>query len=688
MMVWLFRGCLCFALSVSVLCAEVPKPIEMAERIDALVEKKLASLNLKPNSMESDEVFLRRASLNIIGRAPTIEEAQAYLNNNFETDKSLRLVDQLLDHSGYALHQTNWLSDIFRAKSKGQNNVGYFGQVFIDWIKKSMAENMPFDKFVYIMLSNSGDIWDDHQGPLGYYMRDYRMPQDNLANTMQIFLGTRMVCAQCHDHPFDKWTQMDFFKLSAFMNGMEYVNSDKKKIVGQALKLTGLDDKSRENKEVRKALDYSLTPAIMGLGNGHARLPYDYQYDDAAPGDVVKAAVPFGPQVELNYTETKKGKRPIDEEKLLEDLKKRKGNFAPVYEDNGSRAAFAAWLTSQENPRFAKVLANRLWKRVMGMGLIEPVDDIKDGTVASDPALLDLLQAMVIDYNFDLKEIYRTLYYTKTFARLAQAEDRIYKHEMGFAGPMMKRLTAEQMWDSLLSLRSDHLDQLIATAPMDRHNLYEKLAPLNAKELAEELEQAKKSGQSGKAIARALYVDSAQSSAMMDHPKDKSSALALLGPKPKNKAELKAWLEKRSELRLSMEKNKKGMGKNNDRDYSRAANMELPARAGSFLYQLGHSTKDEIEGANDEANIPQVLTFMNGMDDLIYSDPSKGIWKALQKETSSEKNIETLFLGTLTRRPNAEEMSTMLALVKAAPKTAYQDILWILANTHEFKFSR
>lgn len=673
--------------------ASSPYTIEMAERIDALVEKKLKTKGLTSNKIASEEQFLRRSSLGIIGRVPSVEETGDFLKNP-ESGKKNRLIDQLLDHPGYVSHQTNWMSDVLRAKSKQRNPLSTSGQVYIDWIKESFSKNLPYDKFVYTMLASKGDLWDEtaeNNGALGYYMRDYRMVQDNVSNTMQVFLGTRMACAQCHDHPFDKWTQKNFFELSAYMNGLNYNNKEKGKVVNTAMKMSGTDGKERENRNLKRTLSYSLTPGIHGDGNGHIRLPHDYQYKDGKPGEVIKAAVPFGEAETLSYENMRKSKKPEDQEKMLMKLKKSKGAFTPLYKDNNSREVFAKWLTSKDNPRFAKTLANRLWKRVMGMGLIEPVDDIREHTMASDPELLTLLESIVKDLDFNIKEVYRVLYYTDTYKRASQGQDVTYSTEMAWSGPLMKRLSAEQIWDSLMTLRSDKVDENHIPDTQGYFEMYSNLSSLDSKELSDKIVEAAEKTKKGKKVNYKTVFNSSSSMSMMASmaPKKQKTKLDLnaeLGPKPKDKEKVKAWFAKRNKLKEQYVREMSLKKVDSDKNYFRASELSMPARSGHFLFQLGQSTKESIEGANDEANVPQVLTLMNGLEAIIYGNDYSGIRKELLKADTPEEKIDILFEGTLTRKASDEEMTQMLALVEESPKTAYQDILWVLVNTHEFKF--
>jgi hypothetical protein len=187
------------------------------------------------------------------------------------------------------------------------------------------------------LVAEQGSCFDT--GAIGYYMRDRGMPLDNLSNTVRIFLGTRMECAQCHDHPFDKWTQKQFYEMAAFTHNMS-ATSYQAKGYNEVQKMMRAD-KSLD-KETQDLMRRALSEAVRPLRNtlvvqnkSSLRLPHDYKYKDAKPKEVVQASVMFGKPVTLS-----KDTNTIDE--------------------------FGKWLTSAENPRFTTIIANRLWKRVFG----------------------------------------------------------------------------------------------------------------------------------------------------------------------------------------------------------------------------------------------------------------------------------------------------------------------------------
>ncbi|WP_075088873.1 DUF1549 domain-containing protein [Verrucomicrobium spinosum] len=162
---------------------------------------------------------MRRIYLDVVGRIPTKAEAVAFLESKDAT-KRQKLIDQLLNSDGYVQHAFNFWADVLRVKNGiapgGQGREA--GAAYIQWLKESLRDNKPYDRMVRELLTADGATYED--GAMGFYMRDLGMPLDNMAVTTQVFLGTQMVCAQCHNHPFDKWSQMDYYQMAAHSNGM------------------------------------------------------------------------------------------------------------------------------------------------------------------------------------------------------------------------------------------------------------------------------------------------------------------------------------------------------------------------------------------------------------------------------------------------------------------------------------
>ena len=432
-------------------------------KIDELVNAKLAKEKIQPNAPVSDEVFVRRIYLDIAGRIPSIKETTTFLADT-SADKRSKLIDTLLASDGYAQNFYNYWGDILRMRS--QLSVGNSlpaGAAYGDWLRKSLADNKPYDVMVREMVTASGKTYEN--GAVGFYLRDYNMPLDNMAVTTQIFLGTSMVCAQCHNHPFDKWTQMDYYQMAAHTNGMAGTNglsnpllagafygsssktSKKGKASAGAKLPAGFDrkDMSKAMSEILRPLRYNTV--VDQTDKKKLALPHDYQYSDAKPKQVVEAVIPAS--FSKDGKVTKDGENPD--------------------------VSYANWMTSKDNPRFTTVIANRLWKKAMGQGLIEPVDEITDSTVPSNPALMTFLEQTMKDLNYDMKAYLGIIYNSAAYQRAAYTKDVELGEVYHFPGPLLRRMTAEQIWDSMVTLYKPGADTPSIDAKVSRDSVLRRI---------------------------------------------------------------------------------------------------------------------------------------------------------------------------------------------------------------------
>lgn len=400
-------------------------------RIDALIEAKLSEAGKVPLPAASEEVFVRRAYLDLVGRIPTRAETIAFLESENPAKRN-ELVDSLIGSDGYVSHWYNYWADLLRARTSisGNNQSIAAGMAYELWIKDALRNNKPYDKFVFELVTAEGSSWENPA--VSYYLRDFGMPLDNLAITTQVFLGTQIVCAQCHDHPFDEWTQMDYYHLAAFTYPQQATNNHplQKKAVDLLEEKKGKIG-AEEKRNLNRAFSEILFPLRFNnvVENPRAlRLPHDYQYDDARPKSVVEPATLMGKEAILSPS-----KSVVD--------------------------SFGEWLVSPENPRFTQVIANRLWKEAFGVGLIEPVDDLKEHTTASHPELMSYLEELLKELDYDLQAYQRILYRTELYGRETSIDEPVPGAPYDFAGPILRRMSAEQIWDSLVSMVVENPDR-------------------------------------------------------------------------------------------------------------------------------------------------------------------------------------------------------------------------------------
>lgn len=581
------------------------KTLALAQQVDKLVVEGLTEHNQQPNPPVSDEVFLRRAYLDIAGRIPTLEEAQRFLSSKDITRRS-QLIDELLDSEGYVSNYYNYWADILRARSRFET-AKVDGEPYMAWIKQSLRDNTPYDKFVYQMLDSEGAIYEN--GAAGYYLRDSGMPLDNLSNTVRIFLGTQVGCAQCHDHPFDKWTQREFYEMAAFTYGVQTRSKPDFQKMREVRNLAEKQLDANQQARLRNILR-PLTYSVHEDARRKLHLPDDYKYDDAKPGSTVEPATIFGASIKLE------------------------GNTSP-------QDAFAAWVTSKDNPRFALTIANRLWAKVMGIGVMPAVDDIKDDSPNVNPKLMDFLTQQMVAVNFDMKAYLRILYNTRTYQSQASREELKLDEPYYFPGPALRRMTAEQVWDSLLTLKVDNVDTRVGPASF-----------------------------AGRSAGVAMMATMTP------------QQLVDIGKDPQK---MRTMVMTNSDVREQMKQRfKQGRG---GVDMVRASELTSPAPAGHFLRTFGQSDREQVQAASVEPSITQALTMLNGPIDKEITRSDSLLVTNFKKAATDQERMHVIWLSILGREPSSSEAAAAMQCIKSEGQSdGYTDIVWALLNTREFIF--
>jgi hypothetical protein len=358
------------------------KPLAQYSYIDRLVDAKLERLKIQPSPTVDDAAFLRRASLDLTGQLPHPNEVRAFLADATPSKlKRARMIDKLIASSAFVDHWTVKWGDLLQASRKYLGEKGVYA--FDEWIRESIIANKPYDKMVRELLSSSGSSYEN---PAANFFRVTRDAKPTMEKTTQVFLGVRLVCAQCHDHPFEKWTQNQYYEMSAFYSA---VNIRPGFEVGEEIVYN-----LREDYEMKHPKDGRVVP----------------------PNFIVPAGSVSAPAV---------------------------GNGAQ------RREALAAWVTSKENPFFAKSAVNRVWSYFFGHGIIDPVDDIRASNPPSNPALLDALAKDFIEHNFDLRYLMRTIANSRTYQASIAANEWNAKDFDNFSHAAPRRLSAEVLMDAL-----------------------------------------------------------------------------------------------------------------------------------------------------------------------------------------------------------------------------------------------
>jgi len=589
---------------------------KVAYQIDYLIGSTLVATGQKFNPPATDEQFVRRIYLDAVGRVPTAEEARGFLEDK-APEKRAKLIDQLLYSPGYTMQMYNWLGDMLRVKDAFGKGVPAY--TFEDWLKDQLHADRPWDALVRDMLTADGKICDN--GAVGFLAYDAQMPLDGVSNLLTTFLGANVACAQCHDHPLADWSQKDFYQMAAFFGATD--GFDEKLLNGAKKLVKGKNASAGLNKGMVLRIGSANAFRMEDLPKQELTFPKDYKYSDVKPG------APVTPTL-ITWSEADKRN--------------------PAYRINTSnpgvlRDEFAKWMTSPDNPRFAANIANRVWKKVFGLAVQEPVSDLDDLKKGSNPALLAHLATIVKSGRFDLREFQRVLFNSQTYQRATSATPDLEKGPYLFPGPLVRRMSAEQAWDSLVVLSAGtEVDNCLLRRGDD-----EKLMSIPGAMTTEAL-NAVVSQLQATGLMRGGYKKKGEAS-------ERGLAAQFEGAKPQERF---------------------GMV------LARASELTQPAPETHFLRVFGQSDRLVADTSTTDGSVPQALMLMNGGIGQLVSDPNCAAVVAAGGAKTDDEKVDALYLAFLARRPNdAERVAAKGALTTGL---GLSDVAWTLANTREFLF--
>jgi hypothetical protein len=361
------------------------QPVAARNYIDEAILAKLRTLRVNPSAVCGDLEFMRRAYLDLLGALPTVEEAKAFAADT-SNEKRSKLIDALLRRPEYADFWALKWSDLLRNEERTIDRTGV--QAFHEWIRASIASNKPLDQFARELLAGRGSTYTN---PPANYYRANRDAVTRGEATAQLFLGVRLQCAQCHNHPFDRWTQDDYYSWADVFGRVDYKIIENRRT-----------DKNDSHEFVGEQIVYEKPSG---------------EIKDPRGGD--KAVQP----------------------KLL-------STSGAIADGQDRLDALAAWVTSPRNPYFAKAQVNRIWFHLMGRGLVDPIDDFRPTNPASHPALLDRLAQDLVEHHYDVRYVIRLIMNSSAFALSSTPNNTNGDDETNYSHVLPRRLTAEQLFDA------------------------------------------------------------------------------------------------------------------------------------------------------------------------------------------------------------------------------------------------
>jgi len=598
-----------------------------ARQIDGLLAKQLKANGFSSfNEPLPDDLFVRRVYLDISGRIPTREEFLAFAESARE-DKRQALIDELLLSPGYSSHMFNYFADMYRLHANDFVD-GVRMDPYMQWWRDQLKANRPYHEIVTELITAEGNVGQNPAA--GFLLRDTGMEFDAFSNFGQVMLGIDISCAQCHDHPFDEWTQGDFYQMAAFFgNTQRSLSYRGRGMMGEGMiQMPNAPDGwkkqfeewaysekgvARPPNQTSSRFRFFLRALGWNITDNEALetvLPHDFIGKGGKPNEVANPRT------------------------LIGDVAKKGGKTR--------REAIADWLTSPENPRFALVIANRMWDRAFGRPLVGPVNDFSDGMISrsAQPEVLEFVTREMQRVDYDLREFMRILYNTRAYQSVSTAEEPDWADAYYFQGPVLRRMRAEQAWDSMM---------VLANGP----------------------EIDTKTGADGSFYKKILDIDfnTASNEEVWEH--------------------YEAWQENYgNRFAITVVSNETG-------DWSpsyvndsqlRASELQQPAPAASMLDTFGQSDRRITDEHNYDGSVPQVFALMNGTVTRQLTGSSSKVVSDLEELDGPDDKVRGVFFTLLNRFPNDEELKLGMSMVDDYGDDGISDLAWALMNSPEFLY--
>ena len=369
----------------------------VAQSIDTHIDIAIAEAGFTASGTAEDAEFFRRVHLDLIGRVPDAEAARRFLADR-RADKRARIIDELLDSQAFARR----LADIWDGLL--YDSTGYNASIdnrpFTQWLEDRFARHQPWDAMVRDILTATGRQYEN--GAVSPFVGSGK-PHEAASLTTRALLGVQLECAQCHNHPYADFTREDFWSMAAFFNQ--------------------LDRRSEHTAEPRSEYFRAAMTVGVDIAIEDSTTPLEFEEVDGML------------DVEPRFLDRTEPDMP---------------------QDGLLRPALATWMTSPDNPWFAKATVNRIWGQLMGRGLIHPVDDLKRDDTPSHPEVLALLTEQFIASGFDLRAVYRTICNSKAYQRSSRPTDDNASDDKFYSRALIKVFTAEQLFDSLATILGPH----------------------------------------------------------------------------------------------------------------------------------------------------------------------------------------------------------------------------------------
>ncbi|HJM62539.1 MAG: DUF1553 domain-containing protein [Roseibacillus sp.] len=667
--------------------------VEAARMLDDILRRENLGEDVITTPVISDRTFLRRATLDLIGRIPTMKEVALY--EGWGKDRRGKLIEKLCEHPRFADRWTIFLADMLRIRS---NVTG--GNQLLAYVNKSIEQGKPYDIMVRELIGSSGKPGSNPA--VGYILGDNTDPMELAATTSQVFLGVRIGCAQCHDHPFDDWEQKDFYELAAFFGKTRQVRSRQRNQVyttegHEMMVLWPPEDKVEDDqrKPVNPRFPFALT---------------DYQ----EPQSFLSR---FEKKRSTQNAVTKAGTKDASLEALLDSVNPvvgRKKNtvleearreswkldvLGDIYRASILRNQLADLITSPRNGYFARSFVNRMWAELMGHGFVEPLDNFSNYNELRHASTLDFLAQEFIASGFEMRHLIKLIMLSDAYQRshLSGSLPVVQREhsEKNFAAATLRRMLSEVLYDSVVLAGNIGKHKWPAGANLKKI-LREVRVPTGEMVTVSPGSNAPQVMAAAKPPVRADGYD-LESSLSLDFSallkKEEMSELEKMRRKSNARIEAGKMAAVASEQRRTVMKYRtekvEEMVDDNPR-FESAMRMATPAPPAHFLRVFGQPARERLgQFRSEHTSLRQQLMMMNGR--MTHEASRVGTMEPLHRLLESKnyrRAIEWAYQEILTRLPATGELADAQMILKTGetPEDGMADLRWALLNSHEFRY--
>jgi hypothetical protein len=677
-----------------------------ASPLDKVLAQENADRKVQATATIDDLAFLRRVTVDIIGRIPTDAEIKQYQTWSTAERRS-KVVDKLLKDQGFGDRWTVFMADLLRVRSNADG-----GSALQAWVHKAVNDGMPYDLMCQQLITASGKA--NKIPEVGFVLNDQADAMALAAATSQVFMGVRIACAQCHDHPFDVWKREQFYGMAAYFGKLGRQESDLTKAIFT----------------VEKAQTSVKWPP-EGVAPEAERKPMEPKFPfelDAKDGQHVMRLVSLRKEQEAAKLAANK-KDSIDDllggasEKLKNRTNKPKANDVfdvageakqqardlkveqDIYRQSELRRELAGLITNPRNRAFSRNIVNRVWNDLLGRGFVMPVDDFSEANTPSHPKTLDYLSDEFVAGGYDLRNLIKLVVMSDAYQRshlTGVANDVREAAEQAFVAAPVRRMLAETMFDSvvtaghLFGIKHEPGDNLKTIKQIVRVPV--KVERKNAASIAEQL--ADKKDASAMAMAKPMMVAGGsydlESAIEIDFSailkmKDDEPLDAMSAKMSPEAMEANMMLEQRTTRTRYVEQVVEAQIDDNPK-YTSAMRMPSPAPPAHFLRVFGQPARDLLGDHRDHSpSMRQALMMLNGKVTHEASRVGKlePMYKYLAGKTVDlDAAVKLAYREIFTREPQADELADAKAIIADAesPLEGMSDLRWILFNSHEFRF--